>query len=209
MKKLHTAQEHHDQRTDEWHEVRLGRITASRIYDVIAKTSRGAHTAKRDDYAYQLAAERLTGLPTRTFTNDAMLWGVEQEANAIDFYSEYYGVTVTDSPFIIHKKMAFAGCSPDGIVDNSYLVEIKAPQTNTFLRIKHERKPPENYYAQCQMQMAVTDADRCDLFFYDPRIIEPSKQFFVFNIQRDNDYIANLEHEIVLFNDYVNLITQE
>ena len=206
---LHTAQEHHDQRTDAWQEARLGRITASRIYDVISKTAKGLYTAKRDDYAFQLAAERMTGMPTRSYTNDAMLWGIEQEAAAIDFYAEYFGVTVTDSPFIIHKQMAFCGASPDGIVNDSYLVEIKAPQTNTFLRIKHEGVPPENYVAQCQMQMAVTDADRVDLFFYDPRIIEPTKQFFVFKIERDDELIARIENEIVLFNDYVESITKE
>ena len=77
---LHLAQEHHDQRSDEWKEARLGRITASRVYDVIAKTAKGLPTAKYMDYAFQLAAERMTGQPTRTYTNDAMLWGIEQEA---------------------------------------------------------------------------------------------------------------------------------
>ena len=206
---LHLAQEHHDQRTDEWKEARLGRITASRIYDVISKTAKGLYTSKRDDYAFQLAAERMTGMPTRSYTNDAMLWGIEQEAAAIDFYAEYFGVTVTQSPFIIHREMAFCGASPDGIVDDKYLIEVKCPQTNTFLRIKHEHQPPENYVAQCQMQMAVTNADRVDLFFYDPRIIEPTKQFFVFTIQRDEEIIARIENEIVLFNDYVDSITKE
>lgn len=204
---LHLAQEHHDQRTDAWQEARLGRITASRVYDVIAKTAKGLPTAKYMDYAFQLAAERMTGQPTRTFTNDAMLWGIEQEAAALDFYSEYFNVTVTDSPFIIHKNMAYCGASPDGIVDNNYLVEIKCPQTNTFLRIKHENQPPENYVAQCQMQMMVTDAERVDLFFYDPRIIDPVKQFFVFTIERDDQLIAQLENEIVQFNDVVSSIT--
>ena len=209
MTNLHIGGAFHDQRTDEWHEARLGRITASRIYDVVAKTAKGAYTSKRDDYAFQLAAERLTGLPTRTFTNEAMLHGVETEPLALEFYSEYYGYTVTQAPFIIHRQIAFAGASPDGIVNDSWLVEIKAPQTNTFLRIKHDKVPPPQYVAQCQMQMAVTGAPKVDLFFYDPRIIDPSKQFLLFEIVRDNDYIANLENELVLFNDLVRSITEE
>ena len=209
MTKLHTGVDLHDQRTDEWHEARLGRITASRIYDVVAKTAKGAYTSKRDEYAFQLAAERLTGLPTRTYTNEAMLWGVEQEANALEFYCSYYDVDVKQAPFIIHRQMAFAGASPDGIVNDDWLVEIKAPQTNTFLRIKHDKVPPPQYVAQCQMQMAVTGAPKVDLFFYDPRINDPSKQFFMFEIVRDNDYIANLENELVLFNDLIRSITEE
>ena len=206
---LHIGHEFHDQRTDEWHEARLGRITASKIYDVIAKTAKGAYTAKRDDYAFQLAAERMTGLPTRIFTNDAMLWGQNTEPLALEFYAEYYGYEVKQAPFIIHRQMEYCGASPDGIVNDEFLVELKAPQTNTFLRIKHDKVPPPQYVAQCQMQMAVTGAPKTDLFFYDPRIIEPSKQFIMFEIERDNEYIANLEQEIVLFNDLVRSITEE
>lgn len=206
---LHIGHEFHDQRTDEWHEARLGRITASKIYDVIAKTAKGAYTAKRDDYAFQLAAERMTGLPTRIFTNDAMLWGQETEPLALEFYAEYYGYEVKQAPFIIHRQMEYCGASPDGIVNDEFLVELKAPQTNTFLRIKHDKVPPPQYIAQCQMQMAVTGAPKTDLFFYDPRIIEPSKQFILFEIERDNEYIANLGQEIVLFNDLVRSITEE
>lgn len=206
---LHIGTEFHDQRTDEWHEARLGRITASKIYDVIAKTAKGAYTAKRDDYAFQLAAERMTGIPTRFFTNDAMLWGQETEPLALEFYAEYYGHDVKQAPFIIHRKMEFCGASPDGIVNDEFLVEIKAPQTNTFLRIKHDKVPPPQYVAQCQMQMSVTGAPKTDLFFYDPRIIDPTKQFILFTIERDEDYITNLEHEIVLFNDLVRSITEE
>ena len=203
---LHIGGNFHEQRTDEWHEARLGRITASRIYDVVAKTAKGAYTSKRDDYAYALAAERLTGLPTRIFTNDAMLHGIETEPLALEFYSEYYDVEVKEAPFIIHRQMAFAGASPDGIVNDSWLVEIKAPQTNTFLRIKHDKVPPPQYVAQCQMQMAVTGAPKVDLFVYDPRIIDPAKQFQLFVINRDEEAIASMEHELVLFNDYIESI---
>ena len=206
---LHIGHEFHDQRTDEWHEARLGRITASKIYDVIAKTAKGAYTAKRDDYAFQLAAERMTGLPTRIFTNDAMLWGQNTEPLALEFYAEYYGYEVKQAPFIIHRQMEYCGASPDGIVNDEFLVEIKCLQTNTFLRIRKEGVPPPQYVAQCMMQMAVTQAPKVDLFVYDPRIIEPSKQFIMFEIERDNEYIANLEQEIVLFNDLVRSITEE
>ena len=203
---LHIGYDLHDQRTDEWHEARLGRITASRIYDVIAKTAKGAYTAKRDDYMYQLAAERMTGLPTRIYANEAMQWGTAVEPEAIEFYSEYYGYKVESAPFIIHRNMAFAGASPDGIVNNEWLVEIKCTQTNTFLKIRASNAAPENYVAQCQMQMAVTGASKVDLFFYDPRIIDPSKQFKLFVIERDEAAIANIEHELVLFNDYIESI---
>lgn len=203
---LHIGQEFHDQRTDAWAEARLGRITASKIYDVMAKTAKGAYTSKRDDYAYQLAAERMTGLPTRVFVNEAMQWGTAVEPEALEFYAEYYGYEVKQAPFIIHRDMAFAGASPDGIVNDEFLVEIKCLQTNTFLRVRIDGFPPPQYVAQCMMQMAVTQAPRVDLFVYDPRIIDPTKQFQLFVIERDEDAIANIENELVLFNDYVESI---
>lgn len=203
---LHIGYDLHDQRTDEWHEARLGRITASKIYDVISKTAKGAYTSKRDDYAYQLAAERMTGLQTRFFTNDAMLWGTETEPLALEFYAEYYGYTIKQAPFIIHQHMPFCGASPDGIVNDKWLVEIKCLQTNTFLRVRKDGVPPPQYVAQCIMQMAVTSAPKVDLFMYDPRIIDPTKQFQLFVIDRDEEAIASMEHELVLFNDYVESI---
>lgn len=203
---LHIGNDFHDQRTDEWHEARLGRITASKIYDVISKTAKGAYTSKRDDYAYQLAAERMTGLPTRVFTNEAMQWGTAIEPEALEFYAEYYGYKVESAPFIIHRNMAFCGCSPDGIVNNEFLVEIKCLQTNTFLRVRKDGIPPPQYIAQCMMQMAVTGAPKVDLFVYDPRIIDPTKQFQLFVIEQDKDAIANIENELVLLNEYVDSI---
>ena len=203
---LHIGQEFHDQRTDAWAEARLGRITASKIYDVISKTAKGCYTSKRDDYAYQLAAERMTGLATRVFVNEAMQWGTAVEPEALEFYAEYYGYEVKQASFIIHRDMAFAGASPDGIVNDEFLVEIKCLQTNTFLRVRMDGVPPPQYVAQCMMQMAVTQAPRVDLFVYDPRIIDPTKQFQLFVIERDEDAIANIENELVLFNDYVESI---
>ena len=203
---LHIGNEFHDQRTDAWHEARLGRITASKIYDVIAKTAKGAYTSKRDDYAYQLAAERMTGLPTKVFVNEAMQWGTAVEPEALEFYAEYYGYEVKQAPFIIHRDMAFAGASPDGIVNDEFLVEIKCLQTNTFLRVRKDGVPPPQYVAQCMMQMAVTGAPKVDLFVYDPRIIDPTKQFQLFVIERDEDAIVNIENELFLFNHYVESI---
>lgn len=199
----------HVQGTEEWKEARLGRITASRIYDVIARTAKGAYTAKRDDYLYQIAAERMTGISQGGYTNDAMLWGIEQEANAKEFYAEFYGVKVSDAPFIIHREMAYAGASPDGIVNDQYLIEVKCPNTTTFLKVRQSGVPPENYFAQCQWQMAVTQSDRCDLVFYDPRIIDPTKQMFVYCIVRDDEVIANMEHEVALFNEAVEAIIKQ
>lgn len=199
----------HVQGTDEWQEARLGRITASRIYDVIARTAKGGYTAKRDDYMYQLAAERMTGIKQDGVTTFDMQRGIEMEPYAKEFYAEYYGVKLTDAPFILHREMTFSGASPDAIANDSYLVEFKNPRTTTFLKTRQAGVPPENYLAQCMWQMACLQADRCDLVFYDDRIIDPTKQMFVFCIARDDDVIANMEHEVRLFNEAIEAIVNK
>ena len=185
-----------EQRSQEWHAARLGKVTASKVADVVARTRTG-YAASRANYMAQLVCERLTGKPTEGFSNAAMEWGVEQEAAARDAYSARVGELVTEVGFIDHPAIKMAGASPDGIV-GAGIVEIKAPSTATHIEYLFEREPPQKYFYQMQWQMACTGADWCDWVSYDPRMPE-NLQLLVVRIPRDTDCIQMLEKEVSEF----------
>ena len=186
-----------EQRTDEWFAARLGKVTASRVADVIAKTAKG-YSASRDNYMAQLVCERLTGKPTEGFSNAAMEWGTAQEPNARAAYSAKTGELVEEVGFIQHPTIGNAGASPDGVV-GAGLVEIKCPY-NTAVHLEYvlEGKPPEKYVTQMQWQMACTKAEWCEFVSYDPRLPE-HLQLLVVRIPRDTGHIQMLEDEVKTF----------
>ena len=185
-----------EQRSAEWYAARLGKVTASKVADVVARTRTG-YAASRANYMAQLVCERLTGKPTEGFSNAAMEWGVEQEAAARDAYSARVGELVTEVGFIDHPTIKMAGASPDGIV-GAGIVEIKCPSTATHIEYLFEREPPQKYFYQMQWQMACTGADWCDWVSYDPRMPE-NLQLLVVRIPRDTDCITLLEKEVSEF----------
>jgi len=181
----------------EWKQLRLGRVTASRVSDIVAKTKSG-YSASRANYAAQLIAERLTGTPAESFTNAAMQHGTETEPEARDAYCFYQGVTVEQVAFVPHQKIDQAGCSPDGLVGDDGLVEIKCPQTATHLETLLGQAVPAKYETQMQFQMACTGRQWCDFVSYDPRMPE-NMRLFVKRVPRDDKRIAELEAEIASF----------
>jgi putative phage-type endonuclease len=185
-----------EQRSAEWHAARLGKVTASKVADVVARTKTG-YAASRANYMAQLVCERLTGKPTEGFSNAAMEWGVEQEAAARDAYSAKVGELVTEVGFVDHPSIANSGASPDGVV-GAGIVEIKAPSTATHIEYLFEREPPQKYFYQMQWQMACTGAEWCDWVSYDPRMPE-NLQLLVVRIPRDTDCITLLEKEVSEF----------
>jgi putative phage-type endonuclease len=186
-----------EQRTDEWFKSRLGKVTASRIADVVARTRTG-YAASRANYMAQLVCERLTGKQAESFSNAAMEWGVEQEGPARDAYSAKVGELVTEVGFISHPTIPMAGASPDGLVGNNGCVEIKCPSTATHIEYLFDRDPPQKYFYQMQWQMACTGTEWCDWVSYDPRL--PAElQLLVVRIPRDTDCITILEKEVSEF----------
>ena len=120
-----------EQRTDDWYAARLGKVTASRVADVVAKTKTG-YSSSRENYMADLIVERLTGQKAITFTNAAMERGVEQEPHARAAYSARTGELVEEVGFIDHPAIAMSGASPDGLVADG-LVAFKCPNTATHL----------------------------------------------------------------------------
>ena len=186
-----------EQRTEEWFAARLGRVTASRVADVIAKTKTG-YSASRENYMAQLVVERLTQTKAESYTSAAMMHGVEQEPFARAAYEATQGVMVEEVGFVSHPSIEWAGASPDGLVGDDGCVEIKCPNTATMIETLLSQKVPGKYITQMQFQMACTGRKWCDYVSFDPRM--PAKaQMFVKRVDRDDEYIAEIEAEIVKF----------
>jgi len=198
-----------EQRTEEWFTARLGKVTASRVADVIAKTKSG-YSASRDNYMAQLICERLTGQQGESFTNAAMTWGTETEPLAKSAYEAFYGFLVKEVGFVQHPKIEMSGASPDGLVGLFGMLEIKCPNTATHIDTLLTQTVPSKYITQMQWQMACCQRQWCEYCSYDPRLPQ-DLQLFVKKIEFDPEYVAMLEKEVVQFlaelDDKVNKLT--
>lgn len=185
------------QGTPEWHAARCGRVTASRIADMTAKTKSG-WGASRANYAAELIAERLTGTPAERFVSGAMTHGTEQEPQARALYEFMRDVEVAQVGFVLHPTIEMAGASPDGLVGDDGLIEIKCPNTATHIQTLLSGTIDGKYVKQMQWQMACTGRRWCDFVSYDPRL-PAEMQSFIKRVPRDAVMIADLEKEARAF----------
>lgn len=181
----------------EWLAARAGKVTASRVADVIAKTKTGPG-ASRANYMAELIAERLTGEPAEKFVNAAMAWGTEKEPEARALYEFLTDAEVTQVGFVPHPTISDSGASPDGLVGTEGMVEIKCPNTATHIETLLGQVVPAKYVTQMQWQMACTGRQWCDFASYDPRMPD-SMRLFVKRIERDEQFIEATSQEIVAF----------
>jgi putative phage-type endonuclease len=195
------------QGSPEWFAERLGRVGASRVADIVARTKSG-YSASRENYAVELALERLTGQQADSYSSAAMLWGTTTEPMARAAYEAATGVLVQECGSIPHPRIEMAGASPDGLVGDDGLLEIKCPNSATHINTLRSRKPDGKYITQMQWQMACTERAWCDFASYDPRMPE-GLELFVTRIQRDAAMIVELEREVVRFLAEVNAMVAE
>jgi putative phage-type endonuclease len=186
-----------EQRTPEWFAIRCGRVTASRIADLMAKTKSGYSTS-RANYRAQLVVERLTGVVEQSYCNAAMQHGIDTEAEAREAYQQHMLCTVEEVAFVAHPKIDMAGASPDGLVGDDGMVEIKCPNTATHIETLLGGSVADKYLKQVQFQMACTGRAWNDFVSYDPRLPE-TMRLFVQRVPRDDALIAEIEAEIVSF----------
>lgn len=186
-----------EQRTKEWFAARLGKVTASRVADVIAKTKTG-YSASRDNYMAQLICERLTGQQGESFTNAAMQHGTETEPLARSAYENSRSLLVKEVGFINHPRIEMSGASPDGLVADDGLVEIKCPNTATHIDTLLSQKVPTKYITQMQWQMLCCQRKWCDFVSFDNRLPE-NLQLFIQEVEFDPEYCAMLEKEVSQF----------
>jgi putative phage-type endonuclease len=185
------------QGSPEWIAIRLGKVTASRVADVIAKTKTG-YSASRDNYMAQLVCERLTGQKGESFTNSAMQWGTETEPKAREAYMAARFEIVEEVGFVNHPTIEAAGASPDGLVGALGLIEIKCPNTATHIETLLSQTVPTKYFTQMTWQMICTGRHWCDFVSYDPRL-SPELQLFIKRVEYDPVFGAMLEKEVIGF----------
>ena len=195
---------------ESWMAQRLGKVTASRLSDVIAKTKTGVSTS-RQNYLIQLVSERLTGKKGDSFVNQAMLDGIEREAAARELYEKTRGVSVTEVGFFDHPIIKNSGASPDGAVNSEEegkyigLIEIKCPIETTHTNTLISKSVPSKYMPQIQWQMASVSPNVkwVDFVSYNPNFPD-TMQIFIARVDRDDAYIAELEAEVLKFLDEVD-----
>lgn len=193
MENLHNL----TQRSTEWHEARKGRITASRLGDLMAKTKSG-YSASRKNYMAELIVEILTGETPDSYTNQTMQWGIDNEANAKAVYEFITGLDVDDVGFILHPANSRTGASPDGLVGDDGMIEIKCPNTATHIDTLLYGSIPKKYILQMQWQMACAERQWCDFVSFDPRL-KDDLCFWKKRINRDQNLIDEIDEEIYEF----------
>lgn len=194
------------QGTEEWKKSRLGKVTASKINDVLAWTSRG-ESVTRARYRAQLANERITGEQISIPQNHHMERGVTFEPVARKKYEARTGNVVKEVGFYDHPTIPMCGASPDGTVGNDGLIEIKCPTEINHLATVVNAEVPPRYYGQIQWQLACTNRLWCDFVSYSPDA--PNHlALYVLRVHRDNIWIQETETEVLKFLAEVDLLTQ-
>lgn len=185
------------QGSPEWHAMRCGKVTASRVADIIAKTKTG-YSALRANYLAELLVERLTGIPSESYTNTAMQWGREKETEAIAAYSFRTDNEIEPVGFVLHPRIVLAGYSPDAFIGDEGTLEVKCPLTATHLDTLLGQRVPARYITQMQFGLACSGRQWCDFVSYDPRLPE-SMRLFIRRLERDDKEIARLESAVEEF----------
>lgn len=185
------------QGTDEWFAARLGKVTASRCHEVIARTKSG-YTAARKKYMDDLIEQRLTGKFPEAYSSNEMNWGLITEQSARERYENERWVTVEEVGLVNHEWVEESCASPDGLVGNDGLIEIKCPKTTTMINYVTSGTIPESYQTQMLWQLACTQRKWCDFVVFDPRL--PFRmQIWIKRFEPSVDAIGLLESEVRQF----------
>jgi putative phage-type endonuclease len=191
-----------EQGTPEWHQLRAGKVTASRVADILAKTKTGP-SASRQNYLIQLALERVTGQIEESFTSSAMQDGIDRESQARTLYEITTGTFVSQVAFRNHHVIENFGCSPDGEVDDEPgLIEIKCRGNAGHWEVIKSKEIPKKYWIQQQAQLSCTGMDWNDYVGYNPNFPDKSK-LYIQRVYRDDKFILEMESEIKQFLDEV------
>lgn len=191
-----------NQGSPEWIAARLGRCTASRVADVLAKIKTGEAAARRN-YRMQLVVERLTGTPTESYISPAMQWGMDNEPQARMAYEVSQDILVEQVGLVEHPAIPMFAASPDGLVGDDGLLELKCPLTATHVEWMLAGKVPSEHRAQLLAQLSCTGRQWVDFVSFDPRLPENMRLFRV-RMERDSEEIAGVEAEVRQFLAEVN-----
>ena len=174
----------HEQRTKGWYESRRGLPTASSFGKLI--TSTGKRAASADAYIDELIAEKLTGESKFIPTTAAMQYGIDTEPKAREYYEFMYEREVTEIGLCLHDEIS-AGASPDGLIGDDGILEIKCPQSHTMVKYLRENRLPPEYKAQVMGQLWICGREWADFLAYH----EKMKPLLI-RVERDEEFIAEL-----------------
>ena len=194
-----------EQGSDAWLEIRKGKVTASRVADVMAKTKTGV-SASRGNYLIELALQRVTGVIEPSYTNDAMQHGKDNEQTARTAFEVAHNVFVDQVAFVDHPTIKNFGCSPDGVIGDS-LLELKCPYQSAVHWSYFKDGCPSKYYTQIQAQMSCTGAKSVWFVSFDPRMPARS-QLYIEEVMREEEFIKKLEDEVKQFLNEVEIESQ-
>lgn len=193
-----------DQGSDEWLAMRIGWITASRFSDVKA----GGEGKTRKSYMYKLAAEAITGELQESYSNEYMEWGTQTEPQARSMYEFESGNDVEEVSFVKWRQGHKIGISPDGLIGDNGGIEIKCPKTTTQIETFLSGKMPSCHKAQVQGSLWVTGREWWDFVSFDPRI-DGKASYFKVRIERDEQYISELEEKCLKFEDELKQLIKQ
>jgi len=185
------------QRSAEWYAARAGSLGASKVRDAFSRLKKGERTAAAENLLYEIAAERLTGVPAKQV--NARQWGVDSEAEARLTYAFLTNLPVVQIGLIQHPTIPCSHASCDALVGDDGCLEIKAPTSATHLKTLLADVVPEDHLPQCYWAMAVTGRAWTDFVSFDPRFKDPRLQLFIKRIERDEAVIKAMEDDARAF----------
>ena len=177
-----------NQNSEEWYKIRLGIATASSFSKIITSTGKSSTSLK--EYAYQLVSEKLALEQDEFYSNAILERGNELENEAREYYEEICLKKVDQVGFILNKDENY-GYSPDGLIGNDGLIEIKCPLQKNHTKYLYDNILPTEYKAQVQGGLLVSNRKWCDFISYHPNFIE-EKKMLIIRIVRDEEYIQLL-----------------
>jgi putative phage-type endonuclease len=181
-----------EQGTEEWLAARAGKLTASKISDVMARGRNGSPSKTREKYLGEIVSERLTGQPSRmSFKSQSMAWGNETEDQARAVYTMTTGNIVQQVGMVIHPECDLFAASPDGLIGDDGGLEIKCPDTHTHIKNLEERRVPPEYVKQIQWNLACTDRAWWDFMSFDPSMPD-HMQAMIVRMERNEDMIEEM-----------------
>lgn len=202
------------QRTEEWYNARLGKITSSMVFDVCNRGAKGQTLKAYEDYKMQLALERITGNPTESFSNAAMQWGIDTEPLAKEAYTLQTMQEVQDVGFLDHPTISNFGASPDGLLVDMFgkplnkAIEIKCPTSKTHLETLFTEKINPRYIYQMAAQLMCLGLKECIFLSFDPRF-PVEQQMFTKEFELTKELEDQITFEVVKFNSEVDQIVNK
>jgi len=192
-----------EQGSDEWLQLRLGVATASNFDKII--TAGGKQSTTLEKYALQLATDTMLTAPESSYKNEAMIRGTELEPFAREAYQEET-FNIVEQITMFKSDCGNFGYSPDGLVGDDGLIEIKCPKATTHFQYIIDNKAPSDYWQQLQGGLWLSGRKWIDFVSYHPDF--KTKQLFIIRVGRDEDYItklAELANKVILLrNEYLN-----